>query len=143
MTDLLESGATTDSSYTPNDTSTFDGLQSEPEPYRMSWGDVTDQLLDLEQLEDDWDGMGALAPSKELVRSCGKFVRLARDQSKLGTPVFVVATPDGHVSFEWQGLSLRLEAEITPDAIQWVYSGPAIPTQIKETPWEIAMPSDR
>ena len=143
MSDLLESGATTDSSYTPNDTSTFDGLQSEPEPYRLSWGDVTDQLLDLEQLEDDWDGMGATAPTKELVQSCGKFVRLARKQPNLGPPVFVVATPDGHVSFEWQSPSGRLEAEITPEAVEWVISGPAIPTQTMEMPWEIVTLSDK
>ena len=142
MPALLETSASTDSSYTPNDTSTFDGLQSEPEPYRMSWGDVSDRLLDLNQLKNNWDGMGALAPSKELVQSCGEFVRYLREESSYGPPVFLTATPDGHISFEWQGPCYRLEAEITPCAIEWVLSGPAMPTRFRDTPWEITDSGD-
>jgi hypothetical protein len=102
-------------------------LDSEPRPSGLTWNEVTDRLLDIRNLPDDWDGQGAVAPETDLVRKCFKFVQHLRNQLRttsgafLPPPTFVSATPEGTVSFEWQYSSGVIEAEATATAIEWAF----------------------
>lgn len=65
-----------------------------------TWAGLIDELLRILQLEDNWDGEGAVAPSPAVVESA---VRLAKTlQAKEYPPAGrVIATVNGTISFEW------------------------------------------
>ena len=71
-------------------------------PTRSSWPELIDGLLAMYQLTDDWDGQGAKAPPKELVRAA---LLLAQDyQSKFFAPADrCIAGVNGTIFFEWHG----------------------------------------
>jgi len=65
------------------------------------WEPAIRKIVELQNLGPDWDGLGAVAPSPELVESA---VRLAYLFSEKGVdpPHCVVPGLDGSVNFEWQ-----------------------------------------
>jgi hypothetical protein len=65
------------------------------------WEPAIRKIVELQNLGPDWDGLGAVAPSPELVESA---VRLAYLFSAKGVepPHCVVPGLDGSVNFEWQ-----------------------------------------
>src|SRR5438132_11351375 len=65
------------------------------------WDEVVDDLLAMRALQDDWDGMGAEAPSSQLVESALRFAQTLRRQG-YPCPSRVGAGPNGTVLFEWQ-----------------------------------------
>jgi hypothetical protein len=65
------------------------------------WEASVQKIVQMQHLGDDWDGLGALAPTRELLESA---VRLAYVLCEKGVepPQSVVAGLDGSVNFEWQ-----------------------------------------
>jgi len=102
--------------FSESGTTAFNALQSDSLPLNRSWVDVTDELLDILSLQDDWDGLGASAPSKTLVRHCFDLVRILREKCSAPPPDIVRPTPDGNICFGWQTDSGHLEIEAFPDS---------------------------
>ena len=95
---------------------------SPAEPAR-EWSDVTDDLLRLRLLEDDWDGQGADAPAPSVVDAA---LNVANDLRTAGMPPAdrAVAGVNGTVFFEWHHPKQYLEIEVfTADRAEgrWVY----------------------
>jgi hypothetical protein len=65
------------------------------------WEPTVQKIVEFRDLGDDWDGLGARAPSRELLESA---IGLAYTFSQKGVdpPHVVVPGLDGSVSFEWQ-----------------------------------------
>jgi hypothetical protein len=76
-----------------------------------SWSERLDDLLDIRCLEDDWDGLGARAPSLALVDSA---IQLAQELRQLGciSPSRIVPGVNGTVLFEWQADGVYWEIEV-------------------------------
>jgi hypothetical protein len=84
------------------------------------WDQITDQLLRIRALQNDWDGMGAEAPSHELVDSSLRLAQSLRGGGQM-CPSRVGAGPNGTILFEWQLGQLYVEAEITePFVAEWM-----------------------
>jgi len=107
-----------------SDATAFSAFQSDSHSPRRSWGNVSDELLDLYELKDDWDGLGAAAPSQGLVRICADFMRSVREKGN-PPPSFVRPTPDGNICFEWQTDSERYEIEISDNFIEVIQVTPS------------------
>ncbi len=81
-------------------------------------------------LNDDWDGMGAKAPSSALI-----FYAMEMAEAKLRTcdypaPTRVTATPAGTIGLEWQQGSTYTEAEIVaPYKSEWMQIAPGMPVK--------------
>lgn len=76
------------------------------------WPKRLDELLRIRTLMDDWDGLGALAPSTALVDSA---IILADQLLRAGIdpPSRVVAGVNGTVILEWQQDGVYTEIEVT------------------------------
>jgi hypothetical protein len=86
---------------------------------RSGWDDVLRALQDLMRLRDDWDGEGAVAPSRSVVRSA-IFIAIRLRNLESPIPTTAVATRAGTILFSWQDGSDYQEVEVTPDAIEWM-----------------------
>ena len=94
---------------------------------KTDWGDVNDELLRIMRLKDDWDGMGAEAPSVSLVKHCLELVRQIKEE--LRPPNVVRASSDGHICFEWYGDRSTIEAEVSSEWVDWIVSHPNLPVE--------------
>ena len=84
------------------------------------WDQVIEQLNTMMSLEDDWDGMGAEAPSREIIVSAIGLAEVFRSKG-YPPPTRVAATPSATVGLEWQEPPVYLEVEmITPDRSEWM-----------------------
>jgi hypothetical protein len=84
------------------------------------WDKVIERLNTMISLSDDWDGMGAEAPSREIILSSIDLVEVFRSRG-FPPPTRVAATPSGTVGLEWQEPPVYLEVEIiTPDRSEWM-----------------------
>ena len=115
--DLLTTTITGDA-YDPPETLPFDELQSNPPPFSMSWGNVTDALLGIRELEDDWDGMGAGRIDRVVIERCFECAQQLREDG-WAPPHIVRPSPDGGVCFEWQDDDIRLELEVSEDTAEF------------------------
>ena len=66
-----------------------------------SWESSLQKVAEFQQLGDDWDGLGAIAPSQELVLSALALAHLLQERG-VPAPSRVVAGLDGVIAFEWQ-----------------------------------------
>jgi hypothetical protein len=104
-------------------------LASVETPQRMTWPQVSRAITEVAALADNWDGQGADAPTVDTVELARFFVSLIR-QAQWPAPSNVRATPDGCISFEWNNHSeLILEAEVSQGGIEYITSGPGLPTR--------------
>lgn len=64
------------------------------------WGPVVVKIVEFQHLGDNWDGLNAVAPSRELLESA---IGLAYLLSQMGMdpPIAVAPGLDGSVNFEW------------------------------------------
>ena len=96
-------------------------LQAIPPVFHRTWTDVGDELSRLQGLQDDWDGMGAAAPSQEVVRNCYWLMRTCRGRERqMSPPDLVRPTPDGGVAMEWRRFPVRLEIEVSEDSVEFI-----------------------
>ena len=82
------------------------GAQSEPVHARPQrevdpWETIIDRIVAMQHLGDDWDGLGAQAPSRDLLASAVGLAYLLKDRG-MEPPHTVVASLSGTVVFEWQ-----------------------------------------
>lgn len=75
------------------------------------WNAIIEKVLDLRNLEDDWDGLGAKAPSAALLDSALQLAELFR-QGGMKSPSGVVPGLDGEVIFDWQSKEVYQEVEV-------------------------------
>ena len=64
------------------------------------WSERIDDLLGIRQLEDDWDGQGAPAPTSEVVDSALVLALLLRKEG-IAPPKLVAQGPSGGIHFDW------------------------------------------
>lgn len=64
------------------------------------WAERIDELLSIRQLEDDWDGQGAPAPTSEVVDSALVLALLLKKEG-IAPPSLVAQGPSGGVHFDW------------------------------------------
>jgi len=97
----------------PLDSSSEGGaILADPSVPEDGWGEQIDELLSIRNLQDDWDGLRAKAPSTALVDSA---LRLALNFRTTKTPAPCRIVPDrtGTVIFEWQVGDTYQELEVT------------------------------
>jgi hypothetical protein len=87
-------------------------LASPEREQAMAWDQTIDELHSIMQLRDDWDGLGARAPSPALAVMALRVAESFRDR-KMIPPGSVVASLGGTVVFEWQIDGFYTELEIT------------------------------
>ena len=93
------------------------------DPSRAAWLRVRDMLHEMLDLPDDWDGMGAEAPRRDVVADAIDVLDTARHREDWPPPTRVVATPDGSIIIEWQTILRCLEIEIEhPGQVEWMLS---------------------
>jgi hypothetical protein len=78
---------------------------------RSPWDEVVEKLSTLFSLRDNWDGMGAVAPSGALVQSAVELIDTLR-QLDFPPPSTAVATPAGTVLFGWHNDPAYFEIEV-------------------------------
>jgi hypothetical protein len=66
------------------------------------WEPVVREIISYQHLSDDWDGLGAKAPSLEVLASAVALAHLFHERG-VNPPHCVVPSPDGSINFEWQG----------------------------------------
>jgi hypothetical protein len=101
---------------------TSSALMSSPEASMShQWARTVQKLRAMGRLYDDWDGLGATAPDRELVDNAEAFLALFRAHAPNSPPSRVIAGPNGTVVFGWQSPSMQLEAEIeSPGVAEFV-----------------------
>jgi hypothetical protein len=98
----------------PTPATTPDGARA------AKWDQLIERLNTMMLLEDDWDGMGAEAPSREIILSAINLVEVFRSRG-YPPPARVAPTPSATVGLEWQEPTVYLEVEvITPDRSVWM-----------------------
>jgi hypothetical protein len=76
------------------------------------WAGIAKDIDNMDSLEDDWDGDGAIRPSKDLIEAAAALVqRWSRDPGA-SVPNRVTAMPSGTISIEWESCDGRTEVEI-------------------------------
>jgi hypothetical protein len=65
------------------------------------WESAVQKMVAFQELEDDWDGQGAQAPTYEILCSAIGLAYTFHQQG-VDPPSRVVPTPEGSVVFEWQ-----------------------------------------
>jgi hypothetical protein len=104
---------------------------TQPDP----WSERIDELLDIRRMEDDWDGMGAPAPTLPLVDSALLLAQLLR-QNKYVPPCRIVAGVTGTVIFEWQSDGIYSELEVTgPRRAEGIRMAPDQKTETFAVEW--------
>ena len=97
-------------------------LMTSPESRVLQgWALADDKLLALRNLADNWDDLGALAPTPELVDSAITFFRSLRALDDIFPPNRVLAGPMGEIVFEWQSPGVVLEVEIERPGVAEFY----------------------
>jgi len=110
------------------------GKQRHAEP--DLWKQHIDDLLDIRRMEDDWDGLGAPAPSIALVDSAILLVQILKDKG-CHVPDRIVAGLTGTILLEWQGQGgAYLELEVTrPQHAEWTCMIPGKKTDTGSIQW--------
>jgi hypothetical protein len=100
------------------------------------WDQTTGDLLRMLTLSNDWNGLGAEAPSREIVESSIRFAQGLRQTGCL-SPSRVGAGPNGTILFEWQLEDVYVEAEITkPFLAEWMILEPGLSPRNWEVTFE-------
>lgn len=102
------------------------------------WNHIDSKLTALQQLTDDWDGLGASAPNLGVIHRARAFSARWRKQQPATPPSRVLAAPDGSVVFEWQDNSMILEVEINePGRAHYTLEEPGKPPRFWTEPFEV------
>ena len=64
------------------------------------WDQIGSSINDFQQLMDDYDGAGSLAPTSDSIQSAREWSNTLRDQG-IAAPVAVVCGVNGTITFEW------------------------------------------
>ena len=83
-----------------NGVSTRKGTSAEESTAAGPWEPAVQRIVEFQTLGDDWDGLGAKAPSRELLASAVGLAYLLHERG-VKPPVAVVPGVEGSVIFEW------------------------------------------
>lgn len=96
------------------------GAVTDPPRELDRWDEMINRTVNLGNLQEDWDGMGAKAPQATLIESAVELAQSLR-QHDFRPPSRVGAGPDGEILLEWQDEHLYLEAEVcAPHSAEWM-----------------------
>jgi len=65
-----------------------------------SWDEVIDELHRIQDLQNDWDGLGGLAPTPSLAAHAIELAGQLRD-AKYSPPTWAAVNTNGVICFEW------------------------------------------
>jgi hypothetical protein len=107
------------SAYTRYHTSTFPSFEScgwfgrpdDSDHFGKDWSAITDELLRIRNLQDDWDGEGAEAPQIDLVDGAIALAQMLKSKN-VAPPDRVHASVNGTVYFEWYSPRGYCEIEV-------------------------------
>lgn len=86
------------------------------------WIDRKNDLKVIRRYRDDWDGMGAIAPTPHIIDTAVRVLeRMQNVGAGVSPPSAVSGTPMGHVTLEWHIGHDYLEAELVDaEHIEWM-----------------------
>lgn len=105
------------------------------EKVRDQWESCLGELSHMLALRDNWDGEGALAPTRDTVLSLSDLLQQLRSHL-WPAPARVVTGPNGEVVVEWQetGGYLELEA-LRPYEGEWMFEPKGAPQVFFPAAW--------
>jgi hypothetical protein len=101
------------------------------------WEPAVQKIVEFQHLGDDWDGLGARAPSRELLESAIGLAYLFYERG-VAPPHCVVPGLDGSVNLEWQdadGTIVEVEID-APFSAEVMIIEPGLPTRHWTLPTE-------
>ena len=106
----------------------FTAVASENRDYE--WLRVVRRIHGMQALRDDWDGLGAIAPSLETIRQALLLAEVKWRTNDYAAPTRVVASPAGTIVLEWQQGSTYTEAEVAEEnRSEWMQIAPGSPAK--------------
>ena len=91
------------------------------ENWDEEWERLNDEVKAFLQLQEDWDGMGALAPPEALIQSVLELIECLRVEG-LSPATRASTTPSGTIILEWQGGGDYVEVEVvSPYRSEWMF----------------------
>lgn len=91
------------------------------DPRVREWRLVIEALMELINLQDDWDGQGAEAPSYDVIDTANKIAEALLERGD-PSPGSAVATPAGSIILAWQENSIYRELEVvTSEQIEYMF----------------------
>lgn len=95
-----------------------------------TWCDSARTIAGFATLADDWDGLGAIAPTPVLIIKAMSLLIELNAGSTLPPPSRVGACPMGGILFEWQESGRYLEVEVAQTGeIAWMEERDGQPTR--------------
>ena len=94
-------------------------------PDDNGWDEIINQLIDISQLGDDWDGEGSPAPDRGVVSGATKLASVLRADNKPPAGR-VTASVNGTICFEWHSPEGYQEIEVESPVYaeqHWVATG--------------------
>lgn len=89
-----------------------------------NWASTERLLVDVSQLDDNWDGEGADAPNFEIIETAYKLLTLMQSQNH-PTPTQISATLLGGIVVYWRVDDVYIEAEINEsNLVEWMQTEP-------------------
>lgn len=115
-----------------------EGLTSSREAgLTKAWNQRAEELAAIGYLRDDWDGLGATAPSPQVVAGALEFMQIIRGRRESIPPTNVSAGPNGTVLLAWDFGVSYWEAEVThAHAAEWMYCLPSGASETRKESWE-------
>jgi hypothetical protein len=93
--------------------------------WATSWAKLARKLSAIGSLKDDWDGLGASAPSPEVKQAADRLFANRRQYDPYTPPNRIIAGPDGSIVFEWRlglsGLQMQIDE---PGQVTFVLESP-------------------
>jgi len=87
----------------------------------IEWASVTESLIRLLSLNDDWDGEGSQSPSAEVVDSVVYLLQRLARKGFMPPPTRAAPLQGGGVIIEWQALDMQASVEVTsPFRFEWL-----------------------
>jgi len=116
---------------------TATGLSTSYESHvNKEWNKFRNEIIGFVSLQEDWDEMGGVPPSPELINGALNIFSREERLKRFPPPVRVVPTNEGGIIIEWQFDGCYLEAEICePFCAEWMYAEPGRPIEHWEETW--------
>ena len=99
------------------------------------WPRQLSRIAKLKLLKDNWDGEGAIAPSRELLQSLAHLLRIHQENG-YPAPSRIVPTVDGIIAIEWQMPPRFASLEIArPYEGEWLIEQPGYRPEFRVEKW--------
>ena|SRR3989338_4956505 len=89
-----------------------------------AWNDKFNDLNNLFELEDNWDGEGAIAPDPGIISAANALLSKIKFENRIIPPTRITASLDGTVFIDWENVDSREQLEfLSPDEAEWSFIG--------------------